>query len=739
MPADSPGPERHWRKTPGTAIELISFSFSSGNFMTAFIRHGFLHLGLSAALLLLAGCGGNKEEKKPDDEGEKHNSLETARDLLHRATEVGLCREGTKMMNKHLSENADAKAELLKTGEDPASFQKLLDLSRDEVDSLRESSYTMLDAHHVAWCNQMRSIATMLRAHKLPPLKRAEVAFSWVNRYISLNTNAPENVPSPFVLKQGHGTANQRALIFLALLRQMDLTGCLITIPDSGQEKLWIPGVLIEDATSPNIYLFDTRLGMPLPGPRGKGVATLDELRNNPDSLKRFSAGSFTYDVPADQIAKAKLYLVCPLPSLSPRMGYLEGVLKKRGPVRLAWSPNKTKQHLEDAFGETIHFWTDPRAETGGLSPIRGLVRFLPPTEGGRGSPLEFQSYQSRLIYLLDIFQHFKELEVFQEIPLEARESLLQRCLNLVHLYYLEPRDKLIRGDLESIPKKVVKIENILKEVQEAIDVKRDENPNAFREEIDDWRKQVNAAFAARNNNEPDGQAKVNALWHGDLFLNQLFIRQDEEVPLNPKDRTMLSYLVLSSVAKPLREESPNLLALCWLEKALVLQSEFDLFQANWLVNELEQTTDTALDWCERYSWKNSLAPAAVQERLAQLQKDWSDFKPQPLAWDHFFRSMQEIANMELQRIDSLHRFGETAQAQSRLDNLATHLQDLRQNPQLKFRMELAAKEVERDFPNHQGVQKYIEALGRNLQDDGSFAWYSHAVALRKEIWNAKN
>jgi hypothetical protein len=99
---------------------------------------------------------------------------------------------------------------------------------------------------------------------------------------------------------------------------------------------------------------------------------------------------------------------------------------------------------------------------------------------------------------------------------------------------------------------------------------------------------------------------------------------------------------------------------------------------------------------------------------------------------------MEEAANMEQQRIDSLHRFGETSQALSLLDVEQKNLQELMQNPQLKFQMEQAVKEANRDFPN-QGVQKYMEDLGRVLQPRGSFSWYGHAAALRKQNWTAKN
>ncbi len=84
----------------------------------------------------------------------------------------------------------------------------------------------------------------------------------------------------------------ERSWMFMALCRQLGIDAGLITytrgntldamLPQQGRTAsrraarprvVWICGVLIGD----QIYLFDARLGLEVPGPGGQGVATLEQ------------------------------------------------------------------------------------------------------------------------------------------------------------------------------------------------------------------------------------------------------------------------------------------------------------------------------------------------------------------------------------------------------------------------------------------------------------------------------
>src|SRR5690606_32524349 len=76
------------------------------------------------------------------------------------------------------------------------------------------------------------------------------------------------------VLLFGHGDYLHRAAVFMLLARQANLPVVLLALPDSRRDdglRPWVTALLVDD----DLYLFDTELGLPIPGPDGKGVATL--------------------------------------------------------------------------------------------------------------------------------------------------------------------------------------------------------------------------------------------------------------------------------------------------------------------------------------------------------------------------------------------------------------------------------------------------------------------------------
>ena len=77
-----------------------------------------------------------------------------------------------------------------------------------------------------------------------------------------LDESAPEGVPTDLVLRTGAGTALDRALIFLDMLSQLEIDGCLIACPDKeGKARFWLAGALVDK----EIFLFDTRWEFPCP------------------------------------------------------------------------------------------------------------------------------------------------------------------------------------------------------------------------------------------------------------------------------------------------------------------------------------------------------------------------------------------------------------------------------------------------------------------------------------------
>ena len=66
----------------------------------------------------------------------------------------------------------------------------------------------------------------------------------------------------------------------------------------AGKSKFWLPALLSDG----KLYLFDTRLGLPIPGKDGKGVATLAELQADPQLLRQLDLDDAQYPVTAEQL-----------------------------------------------------------------------------------------------------------------------------------------------------------------------------------------------------------------------------------------------------------------------------------------------------------------------------------------------------------------------------------------------------------------------------------------------------
>lgn len=103
----------------------------------------------------------------------------------------------------------------------------------------------------------------------------------------------------------GRGDALQRTRVFTQLLFQQNISAVILALPDLTKNEgvddqlLWCVGVPIAE----EIYLFETRFGLPLPLADLAEVATLREAKTNPSVLRRAKLpGRFDYPVSAEQL-----------------------------------------------------------------------------------------------------------------------------------------------------------------------------------------------------------------------------------------------------------------------------------------------------------------------------------------------------------------------------------------------------------------------------------------------------
>ena len=247
------------------------------------------------------------------------SGLDTARQGLTRQTDLDTCRNALGQINAELGEKPALRPPSL-TEEQKSWLHDNLNLSDDELKEVESSNYTRLDHQHLFRCFLMRDAASALEVKGVrgkaggqpvreKPLDQAARAFAWVMRQVRLHQHKGDEVPPSFVVRRGWGTALERSLVFLALLEQLgdpnalqpELFGFLLQIPNaSGGVRLWACGVVIGDGKE--VYLFDPHLGLPLPGPKGEGIATLAQAREQPDVLSQLNVGAkIHYPVTAEQ------------------------------------------------------------------------------------------------------------------------------------------------------------------------------------------------------------------------------------------------------------------------------------------------------------------------------------------------------------------------------------------------------------------------------------------------------
>jgi len=123
-----------------------------------------------------------------------------------------------------------------------AAIGALVPLSDADRDELRPAAFTPHDAAYLADCFYLRDAARSLGVSGVPPERQADLVFAWVCRQVYLQPwprpfgagYEPTALPPTALLRRGFGSGLERMYVFLALLQQLELDGCLIGGPDAG-------------------------------------------------------------------------------------------------------------------------------------------------------------------------------------------------------------------------------------------------------------------------------------------------------------------------------------------------------------------------------------------------------------------------------------------------------------------------------------------------------------------------
>ncbi|MBX6313484.1 MAG: hypothetical protein IRY99_11295 [Isosphaeraceae bacterium] len=274
------------------------------------------------------------------------------------------------------------------------------------LQSLETREFTRRDARHIEDCMLYHAVATR-GAGDGDDLTRARRLFDWIVRQIQLvpagslappvppgQAPKPQAEARPYdVLLRGMATEQggywaERGWLFMALCRQIGIDTGLISYTPVGRQEpvVWITAALIDGKP----YLFDARIGLPVPGPDGQGVATLEQAATDPQVLAQLDLPGGPYQTTAADLNNGRIEVLIDstLGYLSPRMRAVQKELEAvsaQNRVTLFRDPAEQRAAFAKALGPRfgdvglwrlpveieLRLFTDPQFVDATLYPIR--------------------------------------------------------------------------------------------------------------------------------------------------------------------------------------------------------------------------------------------------------------------------------------------------------------------------------------------------------------------------------
>jgi hypothetical protein len=358
--------------------------------------------------------------------------------------------------------------------------------------------WVLRDARHLEDCMLYSVIASRIggTGDDLPRVRRV---FDWMVRQIQLvpagslgSRQLPQVIARPYdVLLRGMATESEgfwaeRSWLFMALCRQLGVDVGLLTYTkgnvveplvrkaeDSAGGLLalrkppkpviyWICAALIDNRA----YLFDARVGLPIPSADGKGVATLDQALADPAILERMDLpGQSAYGTSRASLLSSPTKIGVMLDSspgfFSPKMRMLQRELSGKNRTILYRDPLEQRDHFVRVLGNRcgeVKLWPVPAQV---MTQLFTNAQFTASTQ--QSQPLlgpEFPLLYARIKQLRgDVAYSVKEYVAFRlmenlpqvdnkklMIPREVQQGLDVYATNYLALAHLE-QNKLDRAE----------------------------------------------------------------------------------------------------------------------------------------------------------------------------------------------------------------------------------------------------------------------------------------------------
>jgi tetratricopeptide (TPR) repeat protein len=225
--------------------------------------------------------------------------LEQWRRLAQEATKTGLLKPEISQDPSAGSDSATKRQKLIETlPENLVSSRWIRHLDDDAFDPNYDGTFLRETA-------LLRDVTDHIDAQAQDDVSKASALFDWCVRNIQIEPPPaagakPDEQWSALhmpldTLHFGRGTPLARAWVFMLLARQKGLDVVLLATGDPRspeQLRPWITAL----ASGGELYLFDYTYGLPIPGPGGKGVATLAQAAADDSILRQMDiAGDRAY------------------------------------------------------------------------------------------------------------------------------------------------------------------------------------------------------------------------------------------------------------------------------------------------------------------------------------------------------------------------------------------------------------------------------------------------------------
>jgi hypothetical protein len=630
---------------------------------------------------------------------------------------------------EHLSHHF-AKPDVIKRMRDQsAENRKFLEndvhLTEEELAEVESVSFRTADAHYLDECFLLRDAARSLNVPAQGTLKQAHHLFRWVMRNVLPHEQIDSWTPPAFTLRRGHGSPLERSLVFLALLRQAQIEGCLIVVPEL-QPQQFLVAVLDSTSKSPSLHLFDPRLGLALMGKDGKSVLSLKDALDEPALLQPSL-------IAPDQVKQLEAWLVCPLYALAPRLLELERELSKRDRIVLHLDAPDLSKKIAKAtpLPVKVKVW-NPLPVQGNTpnSPTRCLRLFLPKQEGGIDETGRAAQFALARMPLHNILLNYAQINFTpQLLPKAAFELMNAISRDFIDKYDLQTREMYLRGMYDSVARRHERLQLFAKD-DSLLGLVQDQR---FRKELVDWQKQMSLANSYAMDPDPQfrakGQQAIQALWSRDQFIAWM-IELNKEEKLGKHEKTVLTRVLAVGMRDHFDFELARSQASTNHEKAVYAQAMLQEKPVEHTRKDARQAWATAKSsWSSFYLDRIGL-DFIVQQRLEQLQRVPVDQIDQRIGLlETLHREVHKYFQAKLRLAECVEHVDGAKKCKQDLERVKIEIEEMEKKGLLHTEIKNCNEFLAQLLPQVRPFfQNRLDLLARDWTEQGNYFWMKKQI-----------